>query len=169
MIGILLRAWARVALLAPSTKARVQALSLRRRSQAAWLRGRLRERSDGRVLGVGRFDPAVAADLLALGADIVDYRPLNREANIIADLGVDGVALNGPYDLVVAQEAGPASTMPERMAPMLVAALADGGRMIITTSTGDPIEPALRALDGVCVDAELLRARRGLGLEVTVP
>ncbi len=163
---MLRRARARVALLAPSTKARVLALSPRRRSQAAWLQGRLDERSDGRVLGVGRFDPPVAADLLALGADIVDHRPLNREANIIADLAVDGVALDGPYDLVVTQEPGPASTGPERMVAILAEALADGGRMLVTAGTNDTIDAALRALESVRIDEESLRG--GLGLEVTV-
>jgi hypothetical protein len=167
MIGMLRRARARVALLAPATKARAQSLPPHRRSQVAWLRGRLAERNGARVLGVGRFDPALATELLALGADIVDQRPLNREANIITDLAIDGAALAGPYDLVVAQEPGAASSRTERMLPTLVAALTDDGRMLLTTGRDDLTEVAVRALGGVHVDAEPIRA--GFGLEVTVP
>lgn len=166
MTGILRRARARASVFAPSTKAEVRSLLPRRRAQSAWLRSRLPERGDARVLGVGRFDPRLAAALVTIGADIVDYRPANRDANIVADLAVDGKALAGPYDLVVAQEPGAASTAATRMVPTLVDVLAEGGRMVLTGAPDDPVAASVGTVEGARVEASPIRS--GVALEVSI-
>ncbi len=153
-------------LVAPSTKARLRSFAPRRRSQVAGIRSRLHETDGVRVLGVGRFDPGLAGDLIHLGADIVDFRPGNRDANILTDLAVDGAALAGPYDLVVSQEPGPASTAPDRMLPTLVAALAPGARLVVVAQPDDSMVESLRALDRASVTTD--RLRTSVLLEVSI-
>ena len=164
MIGVFRRARARAALLAPPTKARVQSLPPGRRSQAAYLRTCLTGTGVRRVLGVGEFDPALATALLAVRADIVDHRPANRAANIITDLAVDGAALAGPYDLVLAQNPAEASTRVDRMLPRLAEALAEDGKMVFVTRQPELIEASLGAISGARVSRVPIRS--GVGLEV---
>jgi hypothetical protein len=119
-----------------------------------------------RVLGVGAFDPDVVADLRALGADIVDHRPKNRDANILADLAVDGAALAGPYDFIVAQEPAAASTGTDRMITVLAGALADEGTLLLTTRRDGQLETSLRSIPNA--DVKRVAILSGLGLEVSI-
>jgi hypothetical protein len=148
--------------LAPSTKDQLRRLVPRGQRATAWLREPLRDAPSSKVLGVGRFDASLAAQLFAARADIVDCRAGNRQANIFSDLAVDGVALNGVYDLILAQQPEAATTEPALMASTLSRALAPGGYMRLLVPRNSAVESALRDVDSLVVHARPVGSLRRL-------
>lgn len=167
MIAASRRIRARASVVAPSTKERLLALSPRRRSQVAFLDRRLAQRPEARVLGVGKFDPVLRAALVARLADIADHRPANRAANILADLWVDGRALAGPYDLIVAQEVEFTDREPRQLVGTLLDVLAIGGSLLIVARSSGQFESAVRSVEPAHVEASRIRSNV-VALEVTV-
>lgn len=161
-IAIHRRARARASVLAPETKDCLRRMVPRRRDDTVWLGTPLSDSAHSRILGVGRFDAALVAQLSDARADVVDCRAGNPHANIFADLAIDGVALNGSYELILAQEPEAATTEPALMASTLSRALAPGGTMRLLVSRDGAIESVLRDVDRLVVHARPFATRVGL-------
>ena len=164
-IAILGRARARASALAPETKDRLRGTVPRERAGRTWLSVPLGDASLSSILGVGRFDAALVAQLRDARADIVDCRAGNQHANIFADLAVDGVALNGRYELILAQQPEAATTEPASMASTLSRALTTGGRMRLLVRRESAVESVLREIGHLVVQARPLGSR--VALDVT--